>query len=187
MGQPHDAVRLFGDGQVVRHHDYSEILLGVQGSQDSQDFLARSADRDCRSARRPTAPAGSATSARAMAARCISPPDSSRGLCFSRCARPTNSSSSLARAQRVAAAAQVAPRAVGDHQRREHVFQRASARAASDRTERSCRTADCAVRRGAARQSCRCARRRNAPRPRPARRACPAGATACSCPSRCGR
>ncbi len=61
----------------------------------SHDFLAGALDRDCRSARRPAALAGCATSARAMAARCISPPESSRGLCFSRCDRPTRSSNSL--------------------------------------------------------------------------------------------
>ena len=33
----------------------------------------------------------------AMAARCISPPDSSRGLCRRRCPRPTRSNSSAAR------------------------------------------------------------------------------------------
>src|SRR5207244_2441293 len=35
--------------------------------------------------------------ARAMAARCISPPDSSRGRCLCRCASPTRSSNSAAR------------------------------------------------------------------------------------------
>src|SRR6188768_617422 len=29
------------DRSIMSHHDYSDIVLGVQGSQDAQDFLAR--------------------------------------------------------------------------------------------------------------------------------------------------
>ena len=43
---------------------------------------------------------GSPTSARAIAVRCFSPPDSSLGRCVTRCARPTRSSAARARARR---------------------------------------------------------------------------------------
>ncbi len=68
---------------------------------------------------------GSMARARAMATRCISPPDSSRGLCFNRCPRPTISSSSLARGDVLCRVPQIARSTpCADHQRREHVFQR---------------------------------------------------------------
>ena len=35
------AIRLTRDGMVVRHHDYSEVLTGVQGSKDFENFRAR--------------------------------------------------------------------------------------------------------------------------------------------------
>ena len=41
LGQPpNHPIGLLSNGQVVRHHDYSELLLGVQGSQDLHDFVA---------------------------------------------------------------------------------------------------------------------------------------------------
>ena len=38
LDQLHGAIGLFGNRQIVCHHDYSEIFLAVQGSQDAQDF-----------------------------------------------------------------------------------------------------------------------------------------------------
>ena len=67
---------------------------------------------------------GRDNSARAIAARCISPPDSSRGLCFADAPGPTSSSSSYAPAAMLPAAQPVAEHALGDHRRRQDVFQR---------------------------------------------------------------
>ena len=123
IDQADDPVGRGGDALVVRHHDYSEVLLAVQAAEHVEDLAARLASRlpVGSSASRSSGPV---TSARAMAARCISPPESSRGLCLSRWPRPTISSSSAARARCRLALQQVAQRALGDHQRGEHVFER---------------------------------------------------------------
>src|SRR6185436_8777047 len=39
--QRHRAVGLRGDLRVVRHHDYSEVLLTIQPTQNRHDFFAR--------------------------------------------------------------------------------------------------------------------------------------------------
>ena len=67
----------------------------------------RCRDRDCRSARRPARSTGRCTSARAIATRCSSPPESSRGMLPPRSARPT--ASSIAAHALVASRAPVAP------------------------------------------------------------------------------
>ena len=59
--------------------------------------LRRRPSRGRRSARRPAAAPGSPTSARAIATRCRSPPDSSCGRWSSRCPRPTRSSAARRR------------------------------------------------------------------------------------------
>ncbi len=72
-GQPDDPVGLVGDCPIVRNHHYSEVPLAVQGSQNADDVLAGGlvevAGRLVGQQQ-----VGWATSARAMAARCISPP-----------------------------------------------------------------------------------------------------------------
>ncbi len=71
---------------------------------------------------------GRATRARAMAARCISPPESSRGRCFRRWPSPTVSSNSAAVARCSRRRRRNDHVAVADHQRDQDVFQRGQLR-----------------------------------------------------------
>ena len=75
-------------------------------------------DRDCRWARRPAARRGLLASARTMATRCCSPPESRAGRWSARGASPTCSSSSSARARAAVS------RDAGDHLRQHDVLQR---------------------------------------------------------------
>ena len=138
--------------------------------------------RGCRSARRPAAALGSPTSARAMATRCCSPPDSCDGRWPSRCPRPTASSAAAARSRRSARA-----HAAVD-QRQRDVVQRAGARRAAGRTGRRSRSCGCA-----ASASSASPRRRDVAAADPQRagrragRGSRAGASASTCPTRTGR
>ena len=99
---------------------------------------------------------GLATSARAMAARCISPPESSRGLCLSAVAEADQFEQFCGPAaivRRVAASSRARSRRSSPARAR---FPASSVRAAGDRTERSCRSAGCAACRGRRPAGCRC-------------------------------
>ena len=90
--------------------------------------------RATRSARPSAAPAGSTASARAMATRCASPPDSSCGLAAARCPTPSDSRSAAACALGVGA------RAAQHVDRRQHTRSRARSGARTDGgTEKPCR------------------------------------------------
>jgi len=73
LNQSHRTVRLVCDGVVVSDHHYSEMLFLVQGSQQVHDFFTRGGieitGRFVGQQHR-----GLAIRARAIAARCISPP-----------------------------------------------------------------------------------------------------------------
>ena len=99
--------------------------------------------------------------------------------------RPVSSSSAAA-ARCSPAVAQDTTRCRGRSSAGPRRFPAWSVPAGGDRTGRSCRTA---VAQGVAarrRAGCRSAGPRSGFRPGPGRRACPAGAAACSCPSRSG-
>ena len=91
-----DALGVAGDVGVVRDQEDRQAL-GVELREQRQDLGAGSSSRGCRSARRRAASAGRLISARAMATRCCSPPDSCDGSCSSRSPSPTRSSSARAR------------------------------------------------------------------------------------------
>ena len=129
---------------------------------------------------------GWATSARAMAARCISPPKA-RGAVLQPVARPTISSSRLGRCPVFSPMPQIAPDAVGNHQRREHVFQRRQFGQEVVELENHAELRFRRASRLGGGQIVDPPAVRNGFRPGRARRACPAGAAACSCPSRFGR
>ena len=123
LGEPDDPVGLLGDLEVVGDHHHSEPALAVQVAEQLEHPLAGGRRRGSRSARRPGGSPGPPARARAIAARCISPPESSDGRWSSRWPSPTRSSSAVAsRADRLPMAP-VRPDAVADQLRHHHVLQ----------------------------------------------------------------
>ena len=94
--QLHGAIGLFGNGQIVRHHDYSEVLLAGSRFAGFAGSPARSGGRGCRSARRPAA-VGAGHQGPSDGGPLHFAAGQLPWACFSRCARPTMSSSSAAR------------------------------------------------------------------------------------------
>ena len=129
------------------------------------DAARRSCGRDCRSARRPSRIFGSLASARTIATRCCSPPDSRAGRWSRRSAKPDAAEQHLGLAPRGGA------RHAGDHLRQHDVLQRRELRQQMveliDKAERAAAQHACAAR--------RTGRRSRAPRSAPRRhRAAPA-------------
>ena len=98
VADPDDPVGVGGDGRVVRHQDDREAVLGVELAEEVEDLPAglrvEVAGRLVGDQER-----ASLTSARAMATRCCSPPESCEGSWSSRSPRPTRSSSDRARSR----------------------------------------------------------------------------------------
>ena len=168
---------------VVRHHDYSEILLGIQGSQNSQDFPRRWRGRDFRWARRPTGLAAHRPAPGRWPRAAFRPP-TVRAADAQAVARPDESQQFPGLLRLLRGAAQISPHSTGRSSAARARFPASSAPEAGDRTEKSCRSAGSAKRRGGGPADCRRGCRRNALLRRPERRACQAGAEACSFRSR---
>ena len=81
-----------GDVALVRDHHDGQPALAAAAGRRSPSPRGWSRCRGCRSARRPAAPTGSLTSARAIATRCCCPPESWLGWCSARSVSPTASS-----------------------------------------------------------------------------------------------
>ena len=90
--------------QVVGGDQGGDAGVPDQAEQQVEDRRRRSCGPGCRSARRPGRIRGSLASARAIATRCCSPPESWPGRCFTRSDRPTMPSRRSARDPRLRAA-----------------------------------------------------------------------------------
>ena len=73
-----DARAAFGERRIVRDDDERRAVR-IDTVEQRRDLFSRLCDRARRSARRPAAGRGRFASARAIATRCISPPDNSDG------------------------------------------------------------------------------------------------------------
>ena len=124
---------------------------------------------------------GSLASARTIATRCCSPPESRAGRCAARGASPTPASSAAAFSRARAAAA------AGDHLRQHDVFERREFRQQMVELVDKAELASGAARCGARRRGCRNPRRRSAPRRRPAVPAARRRAARSTCRRRTGR
>ena len=80
----------------MRRQNRSEMMGLVQAAASDRKWSLRCVRPDLRSVRPPEAIAGSFTSARAIATRCCSPPESSRARCAARSPSPTSASHSPA-------------------------------------------------------------------------------------------
>ena len=116
--QRHAAVHAAGELDVVGGDRRRPGRTGAPAPPAPRTHRPRCADRDCRSARRPAAPRGALATARAIATRCCSPPDSSDG----RCSRALADPQVVEQFRRPPARLRL--RQAADHLRHHHVLER---------------------------------------------------------------